>query len=185
MQVSSNAPPDEPSFKVFWVGIGCKRDTSKAVIKQAVRSIFQAYGLAEGAIAGMATIDTKVGEVGLIEFCRDQNLPLFFYTAEVLRSVAVPNPAGAIDIAVGTPSVAEAAAIWACWEAEGGDRRREHWAASEAQRRGDVVQTVLSSHPLHPIPQLCVPKQRYRSAGQSGTVTIAVVRSGRSSHICW
>ncbi|HEY9883147.1 MAG TPA: cobalamin biosynthesis protein, partial [Thermosynechococcaceae cyanobacterium] len=51
--------------RVFWVGIGCKRGTSKGLIEQAVRDAFQAHALAESEIAGIATIDTKADEAGL------------------------------------------------------------------------------------------------------------------------
>lgn len=97
--------------RVLWVGIGCERGTSRPLIEFAVRQIFQAYQLAEAAIAGVATLDRKADEEGLIEFCRDRNLPLCCYPAEALRQVAVPNPSVVVEQTVGTPSVAEAAAM--------------------------------------------------------------------------
>ena len=59
------------------MGIGCKRGTSKRLIEQAVRDVFQRHNLSEDAIAGIATINTKADEAGLIEFCRDRHLPLY------------------------------------------------------------------------------------------------------------
>ncbi|WP_181357335.1 cobalamin biosynthesis protein [Stenomitos frigidus] len=98
----------------LWVGIGCKRGTPKVVIEQAVRTVFQTYALSEDSIAGIATLDTKADEEGLITFCRDRQLPLRYFSADVLRSVAIPSPSSAIEASVSTPSVAEAAALLAC-----------------------------------------------------------------------
>lgn len=69
--------------------------------------------LAEAAIAGVATLDLKADEVGLVELCRDRHWPLRCFTAAELRTVAVPTPSERVAAEVGTPSVAEAAAILA------------------------------------------------------------------------
>jgi len=96
---------------VLWVGIGCERGTSRRLIDQAVKQVLQENGLAEAAIAGIATIDLKADEEGIVELCRDRTLPLRCFSAEELRSVAVPNPSEVVEAEVGTPSVAEAAAV--------------------------------------------------------------------------
>ncbi|MEH2239984.1 cobalamin biosynthesis protein [Nostoc sp.] len=111
--------PDELNKKidqvqqVFWVGIGCKRGTSWQLIDRAIEQVFRENQLFQSAIAGIATIDTKASEVGLVELCRLRNLPLKTFSAQILRSVCVPNPTTITDHKVGTPSVAEAAAILA------------------------------------------------------------------------
>ena len=99
--------------RVLWVGIGCERGTSKALIDWGISQVFQANHLAEAAIAGIATIDLKADEVGLVEFCRDRDLPLRCFSSENLRSISVPNPSEVVEAEVGTPSVSEAAAILA------------------------------------------------------------------------
>lgn len=152
----------------LWVGVGCQRGTPKSLIEQALRAVFQ-YDLNDIAIAGVATIDTKRQEVGLIDFCRDRNLPLIFFSIEQLRSVVVPNPSNMIDGFVGTPSVAEAAALLACWGVEG----RRAIAIAETQRQ----QETAPSLPIPTPPILHIPKQRYWVTGQAGSVTIAVARS--------
>ncbi|XHX78022.1 MAG: cobalamin biosynthesis protein [Stenomitos frigidus ULC029] len=116
--VAANGQTIPCPSRVYWVGIGCKCGTSKRVIEQAVRAVFQAHNLSESAIVGLATINTKADEAGLIEFCRDRHLPLHCFSADQLRSIAVPNPLGAIIAFVGTPSVAEAAALLASWMGE-------------------------------------------------------------------
>jgi hypothetical protein len=57
---------------------------------------------------------------------------LHCFSADQLRSVAVPHPSDAILTAVGTPSVAEAAALLASWDA-GGERGA---GAAEERRSG-------------------------------------------------
>jgi cobalt-precorrin 5A hydrolase/precorrin-3B C17-methyltransferase len=99
--------------RVLWVGIGCERGTSKGLIEAAIQQVCQENQLAQGAIAGIATIDIKADEVGLVELCRDRNFPLRTFPAETLRSISVPNPSQVVEREVGTPSVAEASALFA------------------------------------------------------------------------
>lgn len=109
----SNFPKVQWHPRVLWVGIGCERGTSKALIEWGIAQVFQANHLAEAAIAGIATIDLKADEVGLVEFCRDRDLPLRCFSAKALRSIDVPNPSTVVEAEVGTPSVSEAAAMLA------------------------------------------------------------------------
>ena len=97
--------------RVLWVGIGCERGTTKETIAQAITKVFLEYKLAEGAIAGIATINLKADEVGLLKLCQERDLPLITFTKEALSAVAVPNPSPIVNAEVGTPSVAEAAAL--------------------------------------------------------------------------
>lgn len=117
----SDLPKAQWHPRVLWVGIGCERGTSKQLIEAAIEQVCQKNHLAKRAIAGIATIDIKADEVGLVELCREgfanakgeRNWPLRTFPAEVLRSVHVPNPSAVVDKEVGTPSVAEAAALLA------------------------------------------------------------------------
>jgi cobalt-precorrin 5A hydrolase / precorrin-3B C17-methyltransferase len=97
--------------RVLWVGIGCERGSSKALIESAIAQVCQRHHLAIDAIAGIATIDLKADEVGILEYCRDRNLPLKTFSADILSNINVPNPSKIVAQEVGTPSVAEAAAI--------------------------------------------------------------------------
>jgi cobalt-precorrin 5A hydrolase / precorrin-3B C17-methyltransferase len=107
----SNLPKVQWHPRVLWVGVGCERGVSQALIAQAIQEIFRANHLAELAIAGLVTIDTKSNERGLLEFCESRHLPLRYCSAETLRSVSVPNPSNVVANTSGTPSVSEAAAI--------------------------------------------------------------------------
>jgi cobalt-precorrin 5A hydrolase / precorrin-3B C17-methyltransferase len=97
--------------RVLWVGIGCERGTSRKLIEEAIAQVCQRYHLATDAIAGLATIELKADEVGILDYCRDRNFPLKIFNAEMLCQVNVPNPSSIVEQEVGTPSVAEAAAI--------------------------------------------------------------------------
>ncbi len=99
--------------RVLWIGIGCERGTSPELIETAIQNVCRSYHLAESAIAGIATIDTKTNETGIVELCQGRNWPLKTFAADVLNSVEVPNPSNIVANKVGTPSVAEAAALCA------------------------------------------------------------------------
>ncbi|MGK7942478.1 MAG: precorrin-3B C(17)-methyltransferase [Crocosphaera sp.] len=98
--------------RVLWVGIGCIRGTSQGLIASAIEQVCQAYHLATEAIAGVATIDIKGDEVGLVNYCDRNQYPLLTYSADVLNKIKVPNPSSVVQEEVGTSSVAEAAAIY-------------------------------------------------------------------------
>ena len=107
--------PDMPGIqwhpRVLWVGIGCERGTSRKLIETAIETVFKRYHLATEAIAGIATIDVKADEEGILELCRERNFPLKTFSASLLSQVEVPTPSTVVDREVGTPSVAEAAAL--------------------------------------------------------------------------
>lgn len=112
-----SSPSDIPQVqwypRVFWVGIGCERRTPRILIETAIQRVLQQHDLAEEAIAGIATLDLKGDEAGLVELCQVKNWPLRTFSAEQLRGVNVPNPSEVVQQEVGTPSVAEAAALQA------------------------------------------------------------------------
>ncbi len=98
--------------RVLWVGVGCKRGTSESLINYALQKTLRSHHFAEAAIAGIATIDHKATEAGLVKFCHDRQLPLRFFSAAALGAIEVPNPSEVVKT-VGTASVSEAAAILA------------------------------------------------------------------------
>ncbi|WP_313950788.1 cobalamin biosynthesis protein [Nostoc sp. FACHB-110] len=102
------------------MGIGFKRDSSQQLMAIAIQEVFQKNLLNQNAIAGLATIDTKASEAALLELCRLYNWQLKTFSAKNLSTIKVPHPQEIITTAVGTPSVAEAAAILAAgrWDFE-------------------------------------------------------------------
>ncbi|MEO1148476.1 MAG: precorrin-3B C(17)-methyltransferase [Cyanobacteria bacterium J06638_22] len=117
VQQSLQQPAIRPTVRwyprVLWVGLGCERGTPQGMIAAAVEQVLAVGHLAKEAIAGIATIDLKADEVGILAFCDAHQLPLRCFPAEVLRSVEVPNPSEVVAAEVATPSVAEAAALLA------------------------------------------------------------------------
>ena len=99
--------------RVLWIGIGCERNTARALIEQAIDETCQTYHFAKEAIAGIASIDLKADEAGIVEVCQRRNLIFKTFTAAQLNEVEVPTPSTVVKQEVGTPSVAEAAAILA------------------------------------------------------------------------
>jgi cobalamin biosynthesis protein CbiG len=97
----------------LWVGIGCQRGVSKLTIQCAIESVFTEYNLDLATIAGLATIDRKANEPGLVEYCREAGWFLKIYSPERLNSVSVDRPSQLVAAVVGTASVAEAAALCA------------------------------------------------------------------------
>jgi cobalt-precorrin 5A hydrolase len=97
----------------LWIGIGCQRGVSKLAIKSAIESVFTEYNLDLATVAGLATLDLKANEPGLVEYCRESGWFLRIYSPERLNSVAVNNSSPRVASLVGTVSVAEAAALCA------------------------------------------------------------------------
>ncbi|MFM7676938.1 MAG: precorrin-3B C(17)-methyltransferase [Synechococcus sp.] len=104
----------------LWLGIGCERDTSRSVLERLLARGLAEAGLAREAVAGLASIDRKGDEPALLELAAAANWPLRLFTADALAAVAVPHPSAVVAGAMGTPSVAEAAALLAAASA-GGD----------------------------------------------------------------
>lgn len=107
----SRTPQIQWHPRVLWVGIGCERGTSRQLIESALQQVCRENQLAAEAIAGIATIDLKADEVGLVELCHAYDFPLRTFPAEILSAISVPNPSSVVEREVGTPSVAEAAAL--------------------------------------------------------------------------
>lgn len=97
--------------KELWVGIGYQRHASCSLIELAIAQVCQSHHLSETAIAGIATLDRKAQEPGLIEYCRDRHLSLHGFTSSQLSQISTASPSPRTQTLVGCPSVAEAAAL--------------------------------------------------------------------------
>lgn len=141
--------------RVLWVGVGCERGTPQAVIAAAIARVCRAGHFAEGAIAGLASLDLKADEVGLVALCAERQWPLRCFTAEELKAIAVPNPSTVVEQAVQTPSVAEAAAILAATGASDGELRVAKQVVRVEGQPGAVTVAIAQSereyipHPGH------------------------------------
>ncbi|MEU4153946.1 precorrin-3B C(17)-methyltransferase [Streptomyces sp. NPDC026659] len=93
------------------VGVGASRGAPVEEVLELIESTLSEAGLSVRSVAQLATVDAKSEEPGLVGAAERLGVPLIAYPAEELASVAVPNPSDAPLAAVGTPSVAEAAAL--------------------------------------------------------------------------
>ncbi|MFI1201474.1 cobalamin biosynthesis protein [Streptomyces sp. NPDC020883] len=94
-------------------GVGARRGVSAAEVRELVRAALAAAGREPGALVGLATVAAKAAEPGLLGAAREFGVPLWSFPAAELAAVRVPGPSAAVRAAVGTPSVAEAAALLA------------------------------------------------------------------------
>lgn len=95
------------------LGIGCDRGTSLQTLDAAVDDALKIAGVARTAVTMLATIDKKSDEAGLLALAQVQGWSMTFYTAQELACVEVPNPSEMVRKHMGTPAVAEAAALLA------------------------------------------------------------------------
>ncbi|MEU6280676.1 precorrin-3B C(17)-methyltransferase [Streptomyces sp. NPDC047028] len=93
------------------VGVGASKGAPVEEILGLVEDVVREAGLSPRSVAELATVDAKSGEPGLVAAAERLGVPLVTYTAGELAAVEVPNPSDAPLAAVGTPSVAEAAAL--------------------------------------------------------------------------
>ncbi|MEM9137791.1 MAG: precorrin-3B C(17)-methyltransferase [Cyanobacteria bacterium P01_F01_bin.42] len=139
--------------RVLWIGIGCERDTSAALIEQAVQAALSECALNSAAVAGIASLDLKGNETGIVALGQKFQWPFFTFSAEMLATIEVPNPSVSVRQAVQTPSVCEAAALLA------------------ARRYG-------SEH-SNQSPTLLVEKRVYRDPELKGAATVAIALAER------
>lgn len=168
----SDPPKAQWHPRVLWIGIGCERGTSQALIETAIAEVCRVNHLSQLAIAGVATIDLKADEIGLIDTCKAHQWPLRCFSAEQLKHIEVPTPSDVVEQAVGTPSVAEAAAIAAARypigklastpDAQGNDTPRSNSHPDSAQNSAAWLR---------------VKKQIVRDPDQPGAVTVAIAQA--------
>ncbi|WP_262061941.1 precorrin-3B C(17)-methyltransferase [Streptomyces sp. STR69] len=93
------------------VGVGASKGAPVDEVSGLIESALRDAGLSVASLAELATVDAKSDEPGIVEAAQRLGVPLVTYSAEELAAVEVPNPSEAPLTAVGTPSVAEAAAL--------------------------------------------------------------------------
>ena len=73
--------------KVYAIGIGCRRDTDKGLIKNALESAINEFGIDMRSIISLGSIDLKKDETGLLETAKEEKLNIEFFTESELLSV--------------------------------------------------------------------------------------------------
>ncbi|MFD3506951.1 cobalamin biosynthesis protein [Nocardia sp. NPDC058666] len=90
------------------VGVGVRPGADAERIIRAVSAVAGTAG-----IACLATLDRRADEPGIRAAARTLGVPVVAFTAEQLAAVDVRHTSDRVSAAVGTPSVAEAAALLA------------------------------------------------------------------------
>jgi cobalt-precorrin 5A hydrolase/precorrin-3B C17-methyltransferase len=88
-------------------GVGASTGAAEHAISDLLDAALDGAGLARASVAEIATLDRKTTEPGL----QALGLPLRGFSADALHAMPVPTPSAVVADAVGTPSVAEAAAL--------------------------------------------------------------------------
>lgn len=106
---------DEPTVVLrpssLVVGVGCSSDAGGDELIRAVRSTLRSRALSASSVERVATIDRRAEHPALRALVDDLHVRQTTFDPEALASVPVPSPSDAVRRAVGTPSVAEAAAL--------------------------------------------------------------------------
>ena len=97
--------------KSLVVGVGSARGVSADEVAGLVDEALFAGELAAESVRCLATADLKADEEGILQAARERGWPVVTHPAAALASVEVPNPSEVVRAEVGTPSVAEAAAL--------------------------------------------------------------------------
>ena len=97
--------------KSLVVGVGSARGVAASEVLALVDAALAAGELAPESVRCLATVDLKADEEGILQVARSRGWPVVTHPAAALASVDVPNPSEVVRAEVGTPSVAEAAAL--------------------------------------------------------------------------
>ena len=93
------------------LGLGASRGVGADEVLALVDRALADADLSAASVAAVGTADAKADEAGLLEACALRGWPLTTFPAERLAAVEVPNPSEEPLKVLGTPSVAEAAAL--------------------------------------------------------------------------
>lgn len=156
------------------VGVGCSSGASGGEATALVAAVLAEAGLSPLAVGAVATIDRRATHPAVAAL----GWPVTAYPAEALAGVEVPNPNPAVTAAVGTPSVAEAAALLAAGAGSVLAATKRSGAAvtvAVARRRGPAGRvTVVGLGPGH---------ARYRTPAAAGAVRGAEVVIGYRAYV--
>lgn len=95
------------------VGVGASRGCPESELEDLVGAALDEASLAWGEVDVIASADVKADEPAVLALSAPRRC---FFSADALARVPVPTPSAVVAAHVGTPSVAEAAALLACGE---------------------------------------------------------------------
>lgn len=110
--------PEDPADALYLIpriltlGIGCRKGTARDRISDAVLEMLEKNGIFRQAVSGIASIDLKKNEAGLLAFAKEWQLPIIFYTADELRAVSGDFvPSSFVESVTGVDNVCERSAV--------------------------------------------------------------------------
>ncbi|PWR16660.1 precorrin-3B C(17)-methyltransferase [Micromonospora sicca] len=92
-------------------GIGSSRGVTAAEVTDLLHRALADAGLSPASLRCLASVDLKADEAGIVATADALGVPLDTWPVAELVAVDVPHPSEVVRTAVGTPSVAEAAAL--------------------------------------------------------------------------
>lgn len=128
----------------FVLGLGCARNADPAEMWDLVQSVLADAGIAEGAVAAVASIDLKGDEPAMIETAKRLGVPLRLFTAAELEAevARLQNPSDVVFAEVGCHGVSEGAAL-AIVGASGSLRIAKQKTANVTVALGEAVEPLI------------------------------------------
>jgi precorrin-4 C11-methyltransferase len=94
------------------LGVGCERGIPLAALEEGLQRFLTQAGYAQASITTMASLDRKADETAMIELAQQAGWHSRWYSAAELAQVpGMAHPSQAVERCVGTPGVAEPAAL--------------------------------------------------------------------------
>ena len=105
--------------KSLVIGLGCDKGAAPEMVERGVLALLAEHRLSSKSVKAIASIDKKKDELAFAHLSEKYRWPLIVYTAEELEGVeGTQNPSEVVKKYVGTPGVAEPAALRAAGAAE-------------------------------------------------------------------
>jgi len=94
------------------LGVGCERGIPLAALEDGLEHFLRSAGFARTSITTLASLDRKADETAIVELAQGSGWQTFFYgAAELAQVTGIARPSPAVERCVGTPGVAEPAAL--------------------------------------------------------------------------
>ena len=95
------------------LGVGCERGVSVEALDEGLVQFLDRHRYTRSSIGRIASVELKADETGLREWVERNGWDIVFYPSDKLAAVAMPTPSEVVERCVGTPGVAEPAALLA------------------------------------------------------------------------
>jgi precorrin-4 C11-methyltransferase len=96
------------------LGVGCERGIPTEALADGLERFLHTHGIARTSIRTLTSVDLKADETALVELAKRHRWQTGFYLPEELAQVrGIRNPSPVVEQCIGTPGVAEPAALLA------------------------------------------------------------------------